>query len=116
TETPNLPGTNQTPGPRPVPPPETNNPKYPGNRPPILTGTPTRAPIPPIIIGRTPPISTMPGPSGSSTTHGYGTTSGVYADIGANVDYASCEWFKNNYDRTGNIYWLRRYRVCLWQY
>jgi len=96
----NVPGTKPPPGPKPVPPPETNN--YPGNRPPILTGTPTRVPIPPVISGGTPPISTI------------GTTYGVYAEIGDG--YAPCRWFKSNYDRTRSLYWFNRYRICLWQH
>ena len=30
--------------------------------------------------------------------------------------YDQCAWFKSNYDRTGNAYWLNRYKVCLWQH
>jgi hypothetical protein len=102
----NVPGTKPPPGPKPVPPPETNYPKYPGgNRPPILTGTPTRAPIPPVIRGGTPSIS---------TGNGIGTTYGVYAEAGGD-GYAPCRWFKSNYDRTGSVYWFNRYRICLWQ-
>jgi hypothetical protein len=106
------------------------NPDYPGgnpggSRPPILTGNPTRVPLPPITSGGTPPISTVPTPtpiptgsspspnSGTVYTHQYGQV-GVYADVGAG--YAPCQWFKSNYDRTGNAYWLNRYRVCLWQH
>jgi hypothetical protein len=128
---PKVPGTKQPPGPKPVPPPGSNTgpnfPDYPGgNRPPILTGTPTRAPIPPITSGGTPPTSTMPSPipSGSSPSPGYGTGAtythqysqgGVYADVGAGGEsYEPCQWFKSNYDVTGNVYWLRRYRICLW--
>jgi hypothetical protein len=100
----NIPGTKPPPGPKPVPPPETNN--YPGNRPPILTGTPTRAPIPPVISG-----------GGLSPGNRIGTTYGVYAEIGASGDgYAPCRWLKSNYDRTGSVYWFNRYRVCLWQH
>jgi hypothetical protein len=99
----NIPGTKPTPGPKPVPPPETNN--YPGgNRPPIITGTPTRVPVPPVIRGSMPPIS---------IGNGISTTYGVYADVGAG--YGPCQWFKSNYDRTGSVYWFNRYRVCLWQ-
>jgi Wiskott-Aldrich syndrome protein len=97
-----------------------NNPDYPGSsRPPILTGTPNPGPIPPISGGAPPPV---PIPSGSSPSPGYGAGTsytqhgqvGVYADVGAG--YAPCQWFKSNYDRTGNVYWLNRYRVCLWQH
>jgi hypothetical protein len=87
---------NVPPGPKPVPPPETNSP-------PILTGTPTRAPIPPLISG-----------SGSSPGNRIGTTYSAYADVGAG--YAPCQWFKTNYDRTGSAYWFNRYRICLWQH
>jgi hypothetical protein len=53
--------------------------------------------------------------TGTSSTHQYGQH-GVYADIGAGGEsYESCRVFKSNYDRTGNAYWLNRYRVCLWQ-
>jgi len=88
------------------------NPDYPGgSRPPILTGTPS--PIP------------LPVPTGSSPSPGYGTGTtytqygqvGVYADVGAAGDgYEPCQWFKSNYDATGNVYWFRRYRICLWQH
>lgn len=115
-----------------------------GNKtPPILSGTPTRAPIPPITgpinpgnYPITPPISTLPTPTptpvpvptgsspsptlppetGTSYTHRYGPV-GVYAGVGAVGDgYASCQWFKDNYDRTGSLYWLNRYKICLWQH
>jgi hypothetical protein len=87
------------------------NPDYPGgSRPPILTGTPTPVPVP-IPTGSSPGYG-----SGPTYTHQYGQV-GVYADIGAGGDsYEPCQWFKSNYDRTGNIYWFRRYRICLWQH
>jgi hypothetical protein len=68
----------------------------------------------------------IPVPTGSSPNPGYGTGTsythqhgqhGVYAEIGAGGGgYDQCAWFKSNYDRTGNAYWLNRYRVCLWQH
>jgi hypothetical protein len=87
------------------------NPDYPGgSRPPILTGTPTPIPVPI-------PSGSSPGPgyeTGTTYTHQYGQV-GVYADVGGGGDsYEPCQWFKSNYDATGNVYWLRRYRVCLW--
>jgi hypothetical protein len=113
---------------------------YPGgSRPPVIVATPV--PIPPVTgsfpnpgnYPGTPPISTVPIPTpipvpiptgsghnpgygtGTSSTHQYGQH-GVYADIGAGGEsYESCRVFKSNYDRTGNAYWLNRYRVCLWQ-
>jgi hypothetical protein len=86
-----------------------------GNKtPPILSGTPTPAPIP------------IPIPSGSSPSPGYGTGTtythqygqvGVYADTGTGGGgYEPCLLFKSNYDRTGNVYWLNRYRICLSQH
>jgi hypothetical protein len=111
-----------------------------GKLPPVITATP--APIPPTTVpinpgnypgGSIPPISTVPIPTpipvpiptGSTSNPGYGTGTtythqygqhGVYADIGAGGgDYGPCLLFKSNYDRTGNVYWLNRYRVCLWQ-
>ena len=89
---------------------------YPGgSRPPVIVATPVPIPTPipvPIPTGS----SHNPGyGTGTSTTHQYGQH-GVYADIGAGGgDYESCRVFKSNYDRTGNAYWLNRYRVCLWQ-
>jgi hypothetical protein len=107
-----------------------------GNRPPVIIAGPINPGNYP--GGGTPPISTVPvpiptpipipiptgsGPSpnpghgiGTSYTHGHGQL-GTYADIGAGGgDYAPCRLFKSNYDRTGNAYWLKRYRVCLWQH
>jgi hypothetical protein len=102
----NVPGTKQTPGPKPVPPPGSNAGGG-GYRPPVIgtNRTPPRAPIPPVIAN--PSYGT-----GATSTQGHG----VYADIGADGgDYDACRLFKSNYDRTGNAYWLNRYRVCLWQ-
>ena len=110
-----------------------------GVRPPVIVATPIPTPIPPatgpINPGNypgTPPISTVPTPTpipvpiptGSSPNPGHGTgythqpgQHGVYAEIGAGGGgYDQCAWFKSNYDRTGNAYWLNRYRVCLWQH
>jgi hypothetical protein len=74
--------------------------------------TPTPVPIP-IPSGSSP----SPGDgTGTSYTHQYGQV-GVYADIGAGGEsYEPCQWFKSNYDGTGNVYWLRRYKICLWQH
>src|SRR5262249_13004618 len=114
--TPNLPQTHTggtlpstgNPNRNPIPP-ATNPGNYPGGRiPPILSGTP----VP------------MPAPSGASPSPnpGYGTGYArrygqfrVYADVGVAGDsYAPCWWLRANYDRTGNVYWLNRYKVCLW--
>jgi hypothetical protein len=118
-----------TPAPTPLPPG--------GNKtPPILSGTPTPAPTPlppggnktpPILSGTpTPAPIPIPIPSGSSPSPGYGTGTtythqygqvGVYADTGTGGGgYEPCLLFKSNYDRTGNVYWLNRYRICLSQH
>jgi hypothetical protein len=82
---------------------------------------PIPTPIPvPIPTGSSPSSNPGYGTRTSNTqthtTHGYGQR-GVYADIGAGGEsYESCRLFKSNYDRTGNAYWLNRYRVCLWRY
>jgi len=133
-----------TPIPVPIPPVTgpINPGNYPGgSRPPVIVATPIPVPIPPTTgslpnpgnYPGTPPISTVPIPTpipvpiptGSSHNPGYGTgignahqygQHGVYADIGAGGEsYEACRLFKSNYDRTGNAYWLNRYRVCLWQ-
>jgi hypothetical protein len=75
---------------------------------------PTPVPIP-VPTGSSP--SPNPGyGNGTSYTHQRGQY-GVYADIGADGGgHEPCWLFKSNYDRTGNAYWLNRYRVCLWQH
>jgi hypothetical protein len=142
----NLPSTGN-PNRTPIPPVTTGpiNPgDLPGSRPPVLTPNPTRTPIPPVTGptnpgnypgGSIPPILSgtptpapipVPIPTGSSPSPnpGYGTGYArrygqfrVYADIGVAGDaYAPCWWLRANYDRTGNVYWLNRYKVCLWQH
>jgi len=118
----NLPGSRPpvlTPTPTPAPIPPVTGPINPGNYPggsipPILSGTPTPAPIPvPVPNGSSP--SPNPG-YGTGYAHRYGQFR-VYADVGAVGDgYAPCRWLRSNYDRTGNVYWLNRYNVCLWQH
>jgi hypothetical protein len=138
------PVTTATPTPGPIPPVTgpINPGNLPGSRPPVLTPTPTPAPIPPVtgpinpgnypgssippILSGTPTPAPIPVPTGSSPSPnpGYGTGYAhryghfrVYADVGAVGDgYAPCWWLRDNYDRTGNVYWLNRYKVCLWQH
>jgi hypothetical protein len=109
----------------------------PGSRPPVLIPNTTRPPLPP-VIGSNPgyyppgnppstvPIPTIPVPTGTSPTPnpGYGTGYAYrrgqfrgYADVGVAGDaYAPCWWLRSNYDRTGNVYWLNGYMVCLSQH
>jgi hypothetical protein len=124
---------NKTPGsnlPTPTPSP---NPNFP----PVVTGnktpgsnlpTPTPSPNPNLPGTKIPPVVTVPVPTpipvpiptrtypGTGTTYAY-RQSGVYVDIdGDGAGYDPCWWFRRRYDSTGNVYWLNRYRVCLWRH
>jgi hypothetical protein len=119
---PNLPGTtggggNKPPWANPTPSPNPNLPGTTGggNQPPWANPTPSPNPNLP-TAGTYGGGTKTGGGSGTSTTYVY-RQSGVYVGLGGDGGgYDPCWWFKRKYDNTGNVYWLNRYRHCLWRH
>jgi hypothetical protein len=68
--------------------------------------------------GNIPPIGdpianpNLPG-GGTKGPKGHGHY-GIYVDVGGG--YNPCWWLRRNYYNTGRIYWLNRYRFCMWRH
>ncbi len=76
-------------------------------------GNPGGGNLPP--IGGSLPNPNLPWGSPGKKPHGHGPF-GVYVEVGGDGGgYNPCWWLKRNYYHTGRLYWLNRYRLCLWR-
>jgi len=88
------------------------NPNVPG-------GNPGNGTLPPITGNQPNPNLPWGNPGnggGKKGPHGHGH-SGVYVDFAGGGDgYRPCRWLRRKFQVTGNVYWLNRFRHCLWRH
>jgi hypothetical protein len=75
--------------------------------------------IPPIAGGSIPnpnlPWGNPGQGGGKNRPQGYGHLGGGYVEV-VGDGYRPCWWLRRKFQMTGNVYWLNRFRHCLWRH